>query len=78
MIDAADTKTLPLIPVAEGEEVWIPSSFTELALMQTVTIPERFGADVGRIEFIAYDYCVIRFPDSMIDVCTDVSEIRFG
>ena len=80
-IDDADVYTIPLpLPKGEITEMWIPQSFGDLVLMQPVTIPEKFGRQIGKVEFITYDYCVIRFSGEvdMIEVCTDIKEIREG
>lgn len=54
-----------------------PASFGDLSLMQLIHLRKEFDEDVGRVEFIAWDYCVARFPGDSIALITNVEDIEY-
>ena len=54
-----------------------PEYFKELMLMQLVFVRNAFDEERGKVESIAWDYCVVRFGEANIYLCVNVEEIEY-
>lgn len=70
------TKEFPELVMDEiGLEHNGPEAFSELSLMQLV----EHDAKTARVEFIAWDYCTLRYVDvNEVYLCTDIQEITYA